>query len=56
MASRKQGMRHLCSSLVWDLRNEAVRDGKLDPGLAQRLDAFQARRGLKQRTMMPTQQ
>ena len=41
MASRKEGMRHLCSSLVWDLRNEAVRHGKLDPGLAQRLDAFQ---------------
>ena len=39
MASRKEGLKHLSSELVWDLRNEAVRDGKLDGEVAQRLDA-----------------
>ena len=43
MASRKEGLKHLSSELVWDLRNEAVRDGKLDGEVAQRLDAFQGK-------------
>merc|ERR1719352_1341097 len=43
MPSRKEGMKHLARSVAWDLRNEAVRDGKLDSLLAQRLDALEGK-------------
>ena len=34
-------MKQLASSLVWDIRNAAAQDGKLDSALAQRLDALE---------------
>ena len=43
VSSRKEGSKHLASSLAWDLRNEAVRDGKWESELAQRLDALEVK-------------
>ena len=43
MSSRKEGMKHWARSVAWDLRNEAVRDGKMDSLLAQRLDALEGK-------------
>ena len=37
-SSRKEGLKHLTSTLLWDLRNEAGRDYKLTPALDQRVD------------------
>ena len=43
VARRKEGMKSLASSLTWDLRNEAVRDGRFDKELARRLDALEVK-------------
>ena len=40
-SSRKEGLKQLTSTLVWDLRNEAGRDYKLTPALDQRLDKLE---------------
>jgi hypothetical protein len=37
MSDRKEGLRQLTSSLMWDLRNEADRDKELTPALVQRI-------------------
>ena len=37
-SDRKEGLRQLTSSLMWDLRNEADRDKKLTASLVQRID------------------
>ena len=39
--ARREEMKQLASSLVWDIRNAAAQDGKLDSALAQRLDALE---------------
>jgi hypothetical protein len=39
--ARREEMKQLASSLVWDIRNAAAQDGKLDSALAQRLDAIE---------------
>jgi hypothetical protein len=36
-SARKEGLRQLTSSLMWDLRNEADRDKELTPALVQRI-------------------
>jgi hypothetical protein len=41
--ARREEMKQLASSLVWDIRNAAAQDGKLDSALAQRLDALEAK-------------
>ena len=41
--ARREEMKQLASSLVWDIRNTAAQDGKLDSALAQRLDALEAK-------------
>ena len=41
--SRKEGMKQLASSLTWDCRNEAAREGALDSELAMRLEALEAK-------------
>ena len=40
--ARREEMKQLASSLVWDIRNTAAQDGELDSALAQRLDALEA--------------
>jgi len=40
--ARREEMKQLASSLVWDIRNMAAQDGELDSALAQRLDALEA--------------
>jgi hypothetical protein len=40
--ARREEMKQLASSLVWDIRNAAAQDGELDSALAQRLDALEA--------------
>jgi len=42
-ASRKEELKQLASSVAWDLRNEAVRDGAYDSELAHRLDTLEAK-------------
>jgi hypothetical protein len=39
--ARREEMKQLASSLVWDIRNAAAQDGELDSALAQRLDALE---------------
>ena len=39
--ARREEMKQLASSLVWDMRNAAAQDGQLDSALAQRLDALE---------------
>ena len=39
--ARREEMKQLVSSLVWDIRNAAAQDGELDSALAQRLDALE---------------
>ena len=39
--ARREDMKQLASSLVWDMRNAAAQDGQLDSALAQRLDALE---------------
>ena len=39
--ARREDMKALASSLVWDMRNAAAQDGQLDSALAQRLDALE---------------
>ena len=39
--ARREEMKQLASSLVWDIRNTAAQDGELDSALAQRLDALE---------------
>ena len=39
--ARREEMKQLASSLVWDIRNAAAQDGELDRALAQRLDALE---------------
>ena len=39
--ARKEDMKQLASSLVWDMRNAAAQDGQLDSELAERLDALE---------------
>jgi hypothetical protein len=39
--ARREEMKQLASSLVWDIRNAAAQDGQLDSALAQRLDALE---------------
>jgi hypothetical protein len=41
--ARREDMKQLASSLVWDIRNAAAQDGELDSALAQRLDALEAK-------------
>ena len=41
--ARREEMKQLASSLVWDIRNAAAQDGELDSALAQRLDALEAK-------------
>jgi hypothetical protein len=41
--ARREDMKQLASSLVWDIRNTAAQDGELDSALAQRLDALEAK-------------
>jgi len=41
--ARREEMKQLASSLVWDIRNTAAQDGELDSALAQRLDALEAK-------------
>lgn len=41
--SRKEGMKQLASSLTWDCRNEAAREGALDSELAMRLNALEVK-------------
>ena len=41
--ARREEMKQLASSLVWDIRNMAAQDGELDSALAQRLDALEAK-------------
>lgn len=41
--SRKEGMKQLASSLTWDCRNEAAREGALDSELAMRLDTLEVK-------------
>ena len=43
VSSRKVGLKQLTSSLIWDIRNEASKDGKLDGGLVHRLDALEGK-------------
>jgi hypothetical protein len=40
-SARKEGLRQLTSSLMWDLRNEADRDKELTPALVQRIDQLE---------------
>ncbi len=40
-SNRKEGLRQLTSSLMWDLRNEADRDKELTPALVQRIDQLE---------------
>jgi vacuolar-type H+-ATPase subunit F/Vma7 len=40
-SDRKEGLRQLTSSLMWDLRNEADRDKELTPALVQRIDQLE---------------
>jgi hypothetical protein len=40
-SSRKEGLKQLTSTLLWDLRNEAGRDNKLTPALDQRVDQLE---------------
>ena len=39
--ARREDMKQLASSLVWDIRNAAAQDGQLDSALAPRLDALE---------------
>ena len=39
--ARREDMKQLGSSLVWDIRNAAAQDGQLDSAIAQRLDALE---------------
>ena len=39
--ARREDMKQLASSLVWDMRNAAAQDGQLDSALAQRLGALE---------------
>ena len=41
--ARREEMKQLASSLVWDIRNTAAQDGEVDSALAQRLDALEAK-------------
>ena len=41
MESRKEGLKQLTSSLIWDLRNAAVRGDEYSPALAQRIDLLE---------------
>ena len=40
-SARKEGLRQLTSSLMWDLRTEADRDKELTPALVQRIDQLE---------------
>jgi hypothetical protein len=40
-SARKEGLRQLTSSLMWDLRTEADRDNEFTPALVQRIDQLE---------------
>ena len=42
-ASRKESLKQLASSVTWDLRNQAVRDGKFDSACAHQLDVLEVK-------------
>jgi glycosyltransferase A (GT-A) superfamily protein (DUF2064 family) len=42
-SARKEGLRQLTSSLMWDLRTEADRDKELTPALVQRINQLEHR-------------
>ena len=43
VSSRKVGLKQLTSSLTWDIRNDASRNGELSGDLVQRLDALECK-------------